>query len=188
MQRMQARLRRFTGTWRGIGGAALAVGALGAALWWSATSGHAQEGTNARGGKETFEVKSGQLIVDDQLQKARFEGQVAATWGEWTLRCEALDVTYSQDGQVLEATATGSPIVLTWSGGLIEAKRAHFTPRISNNTPPNESLTEGTVWLEGDPVLRRGQSKLTGERVEVDLRSRRVKVLGVSGVLAPEDF
>ncbi len=173
--------------------AALFAGTLGAALCWSLlwSAGLAQEGApqEKRGADASrFEVKSGQLIVDDQVQKARFEGQVAATWGEWTLRCEALDVTYDQDGQVLEAVATGSPIVLTWSGGLIEAKHARFEPRAGQNTTPEGSLTQGTLWLDGDPVLRRGQSKLAGERVEVDLRSRRVKVLGVSGVLAPEDF
>jgi lipopolysaccharide export system protein LptA len=194
----------YRGTTRALIASTLTLAALTCATWAAHTSASAQppppstltpapsqdpQSPEKIKEKGRLEVSSGALVIDDQRREAVFEGQVIARWGEWALRCDALTITYAEGEQVMAISARGAPLTLTWSGGVIEAARARLEP--GPHPPaddPEGALQGGVLWLEGAPVLRRGRSALRGERVRVDLRSRQVKVEGVSGHLSPQDF
>lgn len=177
---------------RALVAAALSVGALAAAITTArlVAAEPPQPDTSSAPSPDAsqprLEVSAGALSVDDRTHEARFEGQVTARWGEWTLRCDTLSVTYADAERVTAITAKGAPLMLTWSGGAVEATTARLTP--ATDQDPSAALQSGTLWLEGGPVLRRGRSALRGERVRVDLRTRQVRVEGVSGHLSPQDL
>jgi lipopolysaccharide transport protein LptA len=175
---------------RALTAAALTLGALAAAIggarWAASAQSAPQPAATAAEQGPRLEVSAGSLSVDDATRQAVFEGEVTARWGEWTLRCDDLTVRYAGEGRVAGVTARGAPLTLAWSGGTVQAARARLEPAAGQD--PGAALQAGVLWLEGDPILRRGRSALRGDRVRVDLRTRQVKVEGVRGHLSPQDL
>jgi len=111
----------------------------------------------------TVEVEADRLRVDHGDRSAVFDGNVRARYGELTLTCDSMRVTYDEQGEVIALRATGAVAVrrgdarATASSGRLDARR-------------------GLLVLEGSAVLVRGPHRLEGDRISVHLASGRLEV------------
>jgi len=113
--------------------------------------------------RSTWSLRDGTMV---------FEGEVEATRGEVVLGCDRLEVRY-RDERVEEAVASGEVRVRR---GEREARSARAVL----------TTADGRVVLEGDPVLRDGARRLTGERIVLFLDDERVECERCRVEIAPE--
>lgn len=119
-----------------------------------------------------IEIVADSLVVEDTKHAARFSGGVVVRSGDWTMRCASLRARYDEGGEIVDAVAEG-PVVLTWPEGRVDAARAKYEHQARR------------ITLEGEPTLRRGQSRLSGEQIVVEIESRRVEVKRARGRFVP---
>ncbi|MBW2277973.1 MAG: LptA/OstA family protein [Deltaproteobacteria bacterium] len=125
---------------------------------------------SASGDKQrSVEIEADRLQIDHRDRSAKFEGNVVARYGELTLRCESMRVSYDDRGSVVALRATGS---VTVSKGDTRATAA--TGRLD--------ARQGLLVLEGSAVLVRGPHRLEGKRISVHLTSGRLDVERARGV------
>ena len=117
---------------------------------------------------DSVEVESDRLEIDHKARSARFEGNVLAKYGEITLRCDRMTVTYS-DGGVASLLASGHVRVLRGDTSATAGK-ARLDARL------------GLLVLEGKPVVIRGSNRLEGKRISIHLQSGRLEVTRAKGV------
>lgn len=99
---------------------------------------------------------------DFAARRVRFEGEVVATRGEVTLRCDRLLVTFSTPEQVELATASGHVVV---ERGARSARGAQAVL----------DARTGQVVLTGAPELSEGRNRMSGERIVLWLDDERVE-------------
>jgi len=120
-----------------------------------------------------IEVTANELVVDRSRRLAIFRGDVEARQGSLLLRADEVQVSYREDG------AQDSQMIQR-----IEA-RGHVRLSSAIETANGESavydLDRGTVVMEGNVVLTRGDNVVQGERLVVDLRARTAVVEATRG-------
>ena len=117
---------------------------------------------------ETAEVTSDSLKVDSDSKRAHFEGHVNAAIGDLRVRCETLDVTYDDNGQVVSLSATGG-VKVTHESTVATAARASL------------DAANGKLILTGAPRLTRGPHRLSGKQITVHLKSGQLDVIEAKG-------
>ncbi len=137
---------------------------LSAIVWAAATSPLA-----AVEGARSVEVESDNLQIDHRARTASFRGNVVARYGELTLKCETMSVTYDQEGSVNSLKASGKVSVRR---GDVAATSA--TARLDARL--------GLLVLEGSPILQQGPHRLEGSRITVQLSTGKVDVVRARGV------
>jgi lipopolysaccharide transport protein LptA len=128
------------------------------------TESSAQDGAE----EEMLDIVAETVSLDSAQSQARFSGGVRAQRGEWVLQCEALLVSYSSTGEVLEANAEG-PVILANRELRIEAPSARYDQE------------KGLVTMSGGATVRRGQSVVEAKTAVLDLSSETVELSGVVG-------
>jgi len=123
----------------------------------------------AAGGKGAVEIEADRLQIDHRDRSAEFEGHVVARYGELTLRCDAMSVSYDDRGAVVALRATGS-VTVTRGDARATAASGRLDAR------------QGLLVLEGSAVLVRGPHRLEGKRISVHLTSGRLDVERARGV------
>jgi lipopolysaccharide export system protein LptA len=115
-----------------------------------------------------IEVESDTLRIDHPAGRALFEGNVRAVYGEITLSCARLEVSYDRSGSVSSLAATG--------GVQVRRGQARATAATARLDAP-----AGLLVLEGQPQLLQGPNRLEGRRITVELHSGRIEVQGARG-------
>jgi lipopolysaccharide transport protein LptA len=119
---------------------------------------------DARGGEApTVEVEADRLRIDHHQRSAVFEGHVRARYGDLTLSCDAMSVSYDDEGAIVALRASGRVVVVR-PGARATAATGRLDAR------------QGLLVLEGGPVLVRGPHRLEGQRIAVHLSSGRLEV------------
>jgi lipopolysaccharide export system protein LptA len=116
---------------------------------------------------QPVDVAADRIEVQDRADRAIFAGNVHVTQGELTLDTERLTVAYSSAGgiQIRRLDAAGGVVVKSPS----ETARGNFGVY---------DLDRKLITLLGDVRLDRGQSRVMGSRLVIDLSSGRAVIDG----------
>ncbi len=119
--------------------------------------------------EDSVEIESDRLEIDHKARSARFEGNVLAKYGDITLRCDRMTVTYSDGGAVTSLLASGH-VSVSRGDTSATAGKARLDARL------------GLLVLEGKPVVIRGSNRLEGKRISIHIQSGRLEVTRAKGV------
>ncbi|MCP4196640.1 MAG: hypothetical protein GY762_05760 [Proteobacteria bacterium] len=119
-------------------------------------------------GKGIAEVRSQRLEVDHNRRRARFEGNVRAAYGDLSVRCDQMELTYNGKGEVVTLKAEGK-VTVARGGAKATAKLATLDAKL------------GVLVLSGDPVLVQGENRLEGMRITIHLKGNRIDVSEARG-------
>ncbi|MCP4600832.1 MAG: hypothetical protein GY847_09925 [Proteobacteria bacterium] len=119
-------------------------------------------------GQGTAEVQSDKLKVEHNLRRARFEGNVQAVWGGLNLKCDRMEISYDDKGEVISLKAEGR-VTVTRDKATATASSARLDTR------------QSLLILEGKPVLVQGAHRLEGARIAIHLKSGQLDVIEAKG-------
>ncbi|MFL5259521.1 MAG: LptA/OstA family protein [Hyphomicrobiales bacterium] len=143
------------------------------------------------------DVEADQMEVLDKEQRAIFRGNVVATRGGTTVKCQNLVVTYRQVPQTAGSQTTGSQ---TTGGQATGEKRTEVTfLDASGNTTivtgtqtitgekAHMDVKANTVTVEGNVKVVQGKTVVTGQRLFANLNTNRSEMTGgrVKGSFVP---
>ena len=129
---------------------------------------------------EPVHISSTSLEADGSLNSVVFRGDVVAKQSDLVIYSDELKVTFQEDGGVLsQAVATGNVRVVR-GDQVAMAERAVY-----------DNVKE-TIFLEGKPKVKQGDSFLEGSQITIFLREQRSVVHGADGgrvnaVFSPEE-
>jgi lipopolysaccharide export system protein LptA len=144
--------------------AAISVALLAAAIGLCGSAG-------AQKSKESVQVESERLTIDQARRTARFTGAVVARYGDLTLTCDEMTATYDERGAIASLEAKGR-IGVRRGDASAEAGSARL------------DVKRKVLVLEGGPTVTRGPQRLSGKRIEVRLDTGAVEVLEARGTFA----
>lgn len=119
------------------------------------------------------EVTADELVVERTRSLAIFRGEVEARQGSMILRADEVRVFYREDG-----AQDGQAVRRIEAKGHVRVSSP--TETASGDTAVYD-LEAGTVVMEGNVVLTRGDNVVQGERLVVDLRARTAQVEATRG-------
>lgn len=153
------------GFFLGAAGMAMALAAVSPALGQGATSALQGHNTNA-----PVDVAADRIEVQDRADRAIFSGNVVVRQASLTLSAGRLTVAYSNAGgiQIERLDASGGVTVRSPS----ETARGRYAIYDLNNR---------LITLIGDVTLTRGESRVNGGRLVLDLASGRAVMDGNAG-------
>jgi lipopolysaccharide export system protein LptA len=120
-------------------------------------------------GKGIAEVRSQKLEVDHNKRSARFEGNVRAAYGDLSVHCDRMELTYNGKGEVVTLKAEGK-VTVARGGARATAKLATLDAKL------------GVLVLSGDPILVKGENRLEGMRITIHLKGNRIDVSEARGI------
>ena len=139
----------------------LAALVLGAALVSAAATGRAQPILPGQDKTTPIEIVADSLVVRQAERLAVFSGNVDATQGERSLRADELKVFYGEErpgaGQGIRRIEASGRVVVVEPGQTAQGDRGVYDP------------DAGTIRLEGNVVLTRGDNVVRGGQLEMDL-------------------
>lgn len=148
------------GRWRAIG---LALALLAATLPLPAPAQQEQPAPFKHDTRQPIEITADTLEVDREKNIAVFQGNVDAIQGEMRLRARVLTVHYSQ-----KQNAQGTAI------SRIDAEGDVFVSSPTETAQGQRGVydvEEGTIRLNDQVVLTRGENVIRGDRLVMDLNS-----------------
>ena len=121
------------------------------------------------------ELTADELSVDQGSGRAEFTGNVLIAQGAMRLAADKVSVTYAKgDQREIESLEATGNVTLVSGTDAAEAAQAVY------------QVGSGNIVLTGDVVVAQGENVLSGEKVEVNLRSGTATVSGrVRTVLQP---
>ena len=129
-----------------------------------------QPGLEVTSKRATWDMKRGSVL---------FEGEVRAVRGEISLRCQTLQVSFS-DPQTLEhAVAEGDVEVR-------QARAEGAADRVAQGARATLDVSSGRLELTGDPQILEGGRRMRGERIVLFLDDERLECEACSLVLPPQ--
>lgn len=114
------------------------------------------------------QITSDTLKIENRSKRATFLGNVKATFNSIVFSCDKVVVSYSKDGTITHLTATGN---VTVKKG--DATATAKTAQLNTNT--------NTLTLKGTPSLIRGNNKLQGKTVVVNIQTGDIDIFEASG-------
>ena len=148
------------------------LAAAGAALLLAAAPAGGQESAlRGHNSNAPVDVAADRIEVQDRADRAIFSGNVEVRQAALTLNAARLTVAYSQAGgiQIQRLDASGGVTLRSPS----ETARSRFAIY---------DLQERIITMIGDVVLTRGQSRVQGGRLVLDLDTGRAVMDGAPGV------
>lgn len=136
---------------------------------------------------QPINVESVEQSADLQANKIIFAGDVVATQGTIKVKADKVEVTRNTNGSLKSIVAYGSPVTFEQeqdNGRLIKSRSSTLS------YIPEES----SIVLQGRAVVWQGESKITGERIEYNIQSQKLKASSknqgsrVSSTFVPSDF
>ncbi len=134
-----------------------------------------QAGLAAHDSSLPIEVVADRLTVEQNNRIAVFSGNVEAVQGELVLRADEVRVAYafgqerSEAAQPVERIEAIGNVIVTTPEETAEADRGIY------------DVVEGTMRLEGEVVLVRGDNVIEGGRLDIDLAAGRAVVTADAG-------
>lgn len=119
-------------------------------------------------GLEEAAVNADRLEIDHKLMRARFSGNVRATYGELKISCDEMSVSYDEDGRIAALNAKGK-VMVTRGDASARASSARL------------DAGQDLLILEGNPVLTKGPNQIQGERIEIHLKTGKLEVANAKG-------
>ncbi len=139
------------------------------------------EGTSFQASqKEPIFITSNWMEADHRKSTITYKGQVVAIQADMTMRSETLTAHYDPDmKQLREAVAEGKVSVVQ-GDRVATGNRAVFNGKAQ------------TITLSGNPVVRQGNSEVSGNRITFFMEEDRAVVEGgndrVKATIFPEEF
>lgn len=176
-----------------IGGASLAACLLFAGLYTPApageAAGQAKSETKKKSSAGGFGSKQNPIIItSDRMEVDRqknilvYVGQVVAVQGDVTLRSDKLTTYFDPDlQQIKQAIAEGKLVQMTQGDRIATGTKAIF-----------DGVAQ-SITMTGNPVMRQGNSEVSGERIIYFMTEDRAVVESgknqrVKGMIFPEEF
>jgi lipopolysaccharide export system protein LptA len=121
-----------------------------------------------QGAEKRVEISSDRLVIDQNRRTARFDGKVAARYGDLALTCDEMIATYGERGAVTVLEAKGR-VTVRQGDAVAEAGFARLDAKGK------------LLVLEGAPIVTRGPHRLKGKRIAVHLDTGEIEVLEAQG-------
>ena len=136
---------------------------------------------------QPINVVSQEQSADLQANKLVFSGDVVATQGSIKLNADKVEVSRNAQGALESIIAYGNPVTFEQQqdNGKYIRGRANTVSYLPEATK---------VVLQGRATIRQGESSMTGERIEYNLATQRVRAATqsqggrVSSTFVPADF
>ena len=103
--------------------------------------------------KDPIYITSDWMEFDQTKSTITYKGRVVTTQGEMTLRSETLTADYSQDMKQIKQIVAEGKVNVTQSNRVATGEKAVFDDQAK------------TVTLTGNPIMRQGNSQISGSRV-----------------------
>lgn len=138
--------------------------------------------------EQPINVQSVEQSADLQANKLLFSGDVEATQGSLKLKADKVEIIRANDGGLKSIVAYGTPVTFEQkqdNGSYIKARAStlSYYPQQTN------------IVLQGRAVVWQGESKMTGERIEYNINSQKLRAVNnnsqggrVSSTFVPADF
>ena len=130
--------------------------------------------------EETITINSDRMELDQQKNTVIYMGNVVTVRGDVTMKSETLTVTYSPEMKRLDTVV---------AEGKLEVSQGN---RIATGAKAVYNSENSTVVLTGDPVIRQGNSQVSGCRVVMFINEDRGIVDGgcrrVRAVIFPDEI
>lgn len=124
------------------------------------------------GNQSTISIQSDYLEADTKKRIIEFYGNVKARSEEFELNCQRLWIypkakreKDDKGWEIEKLIAKGNVMVKRVSGETVEAQEAIYYPEADR------------IELSGSPVLTRGGDSVRGQRMEINLRENKIRVL-----------
>lgn len=127
-------------------------------------------------------ITSDRMEVDRQKNILIYQGQVVAIQGDMTMRSDKLTTYFDPDlQQIKEAIAEGKLVQVTQGDRVATGTKAVF-----------DGVTQ-TMTMTGNPMMRQGNSQVSGEKIIYFMTEDRMIVEGgkdrrVEGTIFPEEL
>lgn len=130
--------------------------------------------------KEPIVVTSDRMELDQRRNTITYTGRVAAQQGETTLNSQVLTAYYDPEMKGLREVIAEGQVQVTRGGRVATGSKAVFSDR------------DQTITLTGNPVVRQGNSHVSGARIIFFMEQDRAVVEGgaqrVKATIYPEDM
>ncbi len=139
------------------------------------------EAKQPKGGKaEAITIDSDRIEMDQKKNTVVYMGNVVAVRGDVTMKSETLTATYSPEMQRLAEVVAEGNLVVTLGN------------RIATGTKAVYNSENNSIVLTGNPVIRQGNSQVSGCRIIMFINEERGVVEGgsqrVKAVIFPDDL
>lgn len=124
---------------------------------------------------QPIDVVAGELVIDETAGTATFTGDVVATQGEITLHADVLVLNLGDGNRIEHLRASGGVRIMRGD-------------EVATAATADYDLEGKEITLEGDAMIHRGENSLGGERIVIDLQSRRSTVIGKSESRVKAEF
>lgn len=138
--------------------------------------------------EQPINVESIEQSADLQANKLVFSGDVVATQGTIKVQADKIEVTRNNDGTLKSIIAYGSPTTF-------EQQQDNGRYIRSRSSTLSYLPQETKIVLQGRAVIWQGESKMSGERIEYNITSQKMRAYNnnsqggrVSSTFVPADF
>ena len=138
--------------------------------------------------EQPINVESVEQSADLQANKLVFSGDVVATQGSIKVKADKIEITRNSDGTLKSIIAYGSPTTF-------EQQQDNGRYIRSRSSTLSYIPQETKIVLQGRAVIWQGESKMSGERIEYNINSQKMRAYNnnsqggrVSSTFVPADF
>lgn len=138
--------------------------------------------------EQPINVESVEQSADLQANKLVFSGDVVATQGSIKVKADKIEITRNNDGTLKSIIAYGSPTTF-------EQQQDNGRYIRSRSSTLSYIPQETKIVLQGRAVIWQGESKMSGERIEYNINSQKMRAYNnnsqggrVSSTFVPADF
>lgn len=118
--------------------------------------------------RQPINVESTEQSADLQTNKIVFFGAVIATQGSMKVKADKIEVLRNSDGSLKSIIAYGSPTTF-------EQKQDNGQYLRSRSSTLSYNPKNATIVLQGRVTLWQGDSKMSGERIEYNINSQKMR-------------
>jgi lipopolysaccharide export system protein LptA len=117
---------------------------------------------------ETVQITSDNLRIENEQKKAFFTGNVNARLNRIQFFCQKMVIQYTEKGDLLSVSAMGN-VKVSQDNATATAQKARL------------NVKKNILILTGKPILKKGDNQLSGQRMEIDLKSGRIQIFKARG-------
>lgn len=130
--------------------------------------------------KDPIYITSDRMEVDQKKNIITYKGRVVTLQGEMTMRSEALTAYYNPGMKQLKEVVAEGKVHLTQGDRVATGSKAVFNDK------------DQTITLSGNPVVRQGNSEVSGDRITFYMEEDRAVAEGgnqrVKATIFPEEL
>lgn len=124
--------------------------------------------------KQPVNVVSREQMADLKANTIIFDGEVVVTQGTMEIHADKIEIKRGTDGKLQSVEAYGSPV--TFRQILDNGKPIHTRSSTLSYLP-----VQSLVVLSGKATIWQGESSMTGERIEYNLQTQKMRANNAAG-------